>query len=277
MEPEGSLQHAQEPATCLLPCAKSIKFTSSQPISLRSILLLSPHLRLGLPSGLCPSGSPTEVPCAPLLSPVRATCSTHLILNGLITRIVFSEQYKSRSPSFHTCLPSSCFVARRPKYLPQHHICNTQLVFFPQWGANTRQNYSSVCFYPRVNKYQVEDRRIFAANKFVKLLSGYHDPCHCRVWDQLCPRREATVAWLRHTGFRCSFAVYLSLRFRTLRVTLTCLFWVQQNAFSCLGIVTGPLSVRYWSRGPSPSTSKRSLNSPKRHWLWGLRSFLFIG
>jgi hypothetical protein len=105
MEPEGSLQHAQEPATCLLPCARSIKFTPSQPISLISILLLSPHLRLGLPSGLYPSGSPTKMPCALLLSPVRATCSTHLILNGLITRIVFSEQYKSRSPSLHTCRP----------------------------------------------------------------------------------------------------------------------------------------------------------------------------
>jgi hypothetical protein len=42
------------------------------------------------------------MPCAPLLSPIRATCSTILILNCLITRIVFSEQYKSRNRSFRT-------------------------------------------------------------------------------------------------------------------------------------------------------------------------------
>jgi hypothetical protein len=42
-----------------------IQFTPSIPISLRSILMLSSHLRLGLPSGLLPSGLPTNrwVPC----------------------------------------------------------------------------------------------------------------------------------------------------------------------------------------------------------------------
>jgi hypothetical protein len=40
--------------------ASQIQFASSIPVSLRSILMLSSHLRLGLPSGLLLSGLPTK-------------------------------------------------------------------------------------------------------------------------------------------------------------------------------------------------------------------------
>jgi len=53
MEPAGSLPHSQEPVTCLYnepdqcsPCP--------HPTSRRSILILSSHLRLCLPSGILP-------------------------------------------------------------------------------------------------------------------------------------------------------------------------------------------------------------------------------
>ena len=49
MEPEGLLPYSQEPASCPYP----------EPD--RSILILSSHRRLGLPSGLYPLGFPTKV------------------------------------------------------------------------------------------------------------------------------------------------------------------------------------------------------------------------
>ena len=56
-------------------------------------LIVSSHLRVCLPSSFFPSGFPTKALYNPLLSPTRATCPVHLILD-FITRTIFGEGYR---------------------------------------------------------------------------------------------------------------------------------------------------------------------------------------
>jgi hypothetical protein len=73
MEPEGSLPYLQVPVTCSYP-----QPTPSSPhpphhhlhrqTSWKPILILSSHLRLGLPNGLFPLGFLTNTLCTPVSS-----------------------------------------------------------------------------------------------------------------------------------------------------------------------------------------------------------------
>ena len=85
-----------------LSWARSIQSIPPYPISWRSILMLSSHLRLGLPSGLFHSHFPIKTLYTPLLSPIRATCPVHPILLYFITRAILGEQYRSLSSSLFT-------------------------------------------------------------------------------------------------------------------------------------------------------------------------------
>ena len=88
MEPEGSLPHSQVPATCPYPEPARSNPYPQHPTSWRSILILSSHLGLVLPSGLFPSVFPTKTMYSPLFSPIRATDIAHLIFQ--FTKICYS-------------------------------------------------------------------------------------------------------------------------------------------------------------------------------------------
>ena len=86
--------------------ASSIQTITPHLTSWRSLLILSSHLSLGLPSGLFPSGFPTNTPHTPLRSSIRATCPTHLILLEFITRTILGEEYRWLSSSLCSFLRS---------------------------------------------------------------------------------------------------------------------------------------------------------------------------
>ena len=63
----------------------STQFLILIPISSRFILILSSHLRLGLPKGLFPAGVPVKILKALIPSSILATCPAHLNIQDLIT------------------------------------------------------------------------------------------------------------------------------------------------------------------------------------------------
>jgi hypothetical protein len=80
-----------------LSWASSIQSIPPHPTSWRSIIILFAHLRLGLPSGLFPSGFPTKTLYSPFLCRIRATWPTHFHKPGKPVRFWKSNYYRIRS------------------------------------------------------------------------------------------------------------------------------------------------------------------------------------
>jgi hypothetical protein len=101
---------------------------------------LSTRLRVGLPSGLFPSGVTTKILYSVLLFPVQPTCSPRLALLELIIPIirVFGEECKLRSSSLCSFLrsPVTSSLFRSNDLLS---TCSQTLsVYVPLWMSETK-------------------------------------------------------------------------------------------------------------------------------------------
>jgi hypothetical protein len=120
MEPEDSLPCSQQPATC--PYIELGQFSPRppHPTSWRPILISSSRLRLGLPTGLFPP--PPSLHVSPPKLCMQLSCTSYMPhvrqsqTPFLITRIIFREKYKLRSPSLYNIFQLQWCIkyARRP-------------------------------------------------------------------------------------------------------------------------------------------------------------------
>jgi hypothetical protein len=80
--------------------------TESTPHLPSQCLISASHLRLGLLSGLFPSGFPSKTLYNFFSCPMRATWPAHIILLVLIALMLFGDEYKLWSSSFWSLLHS---------------------------------------------------------------------------------------------------------------------------------------------------------------------------
>ena len=123
-----------------LSWARPIQSIYPHSTSWRSILILSIHLHLGLPSSLFPSGFPTKTLYAPLSSPIRATCPAHLILLNFITRTILGKEYKSFSSSLRSLLHSPVTSSLLGPNILLNTMFSNTLSFLSSRNVNDQDN-----------------------------------------------------------------------------------------------------------------------------------------
>jgi hypothetical protein len=121
MEPGGLMPHSQGLSNKSLPWTESTQFPVLIPNSLRSILILSSCLRLGLPNSLFPVGLPDKIFGIPIF-----------FLSGYIT--CPSQSFRLNNPDYIRrtvqnmkvliveSSPLSILIPLGPKYSPQDPI-----------------------------------------------------------------------------------------------------------------------------------------------------------
>lgn len=109
-----------------------IQYITPHIISLRSILILSYHLRLCLPSGLFPPSFPTSTLHALLSSPICAISIPHRILLNVIILITCNRLLITQLSS-----SSNYYIPIGSKFSSQHLVLEQSRSVFPPWRQIT--------------------------------------------------------------------------------------------------------------------------------------------
>ena len=129
------------------------------------------------PQWFFPSGFPTKTRYTHLSSPIRTTCTAHLILLDFITRTMLGEEYKSFSSSLCNLLHSSVTSSLLgPKFSPQYHVLkHPQLPFLPQLSTY----YQLINLPSRYHKLRTVSSRPFLT--VLRTSSGVHPISACSL------------------------------------------------------------------------------------------------
>jgi hypothetical protein len=130
MEPNGSLPCSQELATS--SCPEPDEFSPYPHPSLTSIIILSSHSLLCLPSGIFPSALHNRTLYVCVFCPMRAIFPASLIHFDLNILIIFGEEYVMKLLIMQFSSVPYYFSPFRSKYSPQNYVLKyPQSLFFP--------------------------------------------------------------------------------------------------------------------------------------------------
>jgi len=108
MEPKGSLRRSHKPATCPFP-EPDQSSPCTQPTSLRSILILSFHLRLGLKVASFPQVSPPES-CRHLSSPPYVLHAPPISFFSIWSPKLYLVRSTDHKVSCYVAFPTLCYL-----------------------------------------------------------------------------------------------------------------------------------------------------------------------
>jgi hypothetical protein len=133
MELEDSLPCSQEPSTDPYPKPdRSSSHIIPSYLSKIRFNFIYPPLRLGLPSGIFPSGFPANILHAFLFSPIRANCPAHPLLHPHHSYYIWRRVQLMKLLIMQFSLTSLHFISLRSKYSSQHPVLkHPQSMFFP--------------------------------------------------------------------------------------------------------------------------------------------------
>jgi hypothetical protein len=215
--PEGSLPRSQQSATCPYPePAQCSPFPHSTPW--KSILILSSHLYLGLRSGLLPSGLPTEILYAPLLSPYMLHALPISILSiwspglsGLRTQIHFVQNHR-----FCRC----DYIKRFTRFYSSAEISHWNRLMTSTLGfrkkklRKSQMDSKTIRLDPIIQNEWVTAHYniVFKIKHKLYIASGPPPPPSEKIWVR---------TWRQMPSYRITSRVYVEFKVR--EVTVTCL------------------------------------------------------